>query len=170
MDGFRLVGGDVLQKLLRIWKSDKKNTSNWSCWCWKISNAIIDAKCDRQEKTTWRLLIWRQKKSTKIYMHLLFHGKTTLIGSCIFLFHFHVLLAEKPLNFACLPSHQNVATQGMFSSFGSKRLIFVMFPSSAERACARNAEPANVSDILSRDILLRLVISLYGNMKERLAK
>ena len=39
-----------------------------------------------------------------------------------------------------------------------------------ERACARNAEPANVSDILSRDILLRLVVSLYGNMKERLAK
>ena len=58
----------------------------------------------------------------------------------------------------------------MFSSCGSKRLIFVMFPSSAERACARNAEPANVSDILSRDILLRLVVSLYGNMKERLAK
>ena len=51
-------------------KVTKKNTSNWSCWCWKISNAIIDAKCDRKEKTTWRLLIWRQKKSTKIYMQL----------------------------------------------------------------------------------------------------
>ena len=75
-------------------KVTKKNTSNWSCWCWKISNAIIDAKCDRKEKTTWRLLIWRQKKSTKIYMHLLFYGETTLIGSCIFFLHFHVLLAE----------------------------------------------------------------------------
>ena len=47
-------------------KVTKQNTSNWSCWCWKISNAIIDAKCDRKETTTWRLLIWRQKKSTKI--------------------------------------------------------------------------------------------------------
>ena len=36
----------------------------------KNSNAIIDAKCDRKETTTWRLLIWQQKKSTKIYMQL----------------------------------------------------------------------------------------------------
>ena len=36
----------------------------------QIGNAIIDAKCDRKEKTTWILLIWQQKKSTKIYMQL----------------------------------------------------------------------------------------------------
>ena len=49
-------------------------------------------------------------------------------------------------------------------------LIFVMSPTFAERACARNAEPGSVSDLLSRDLLLGLLISLYGKMKKRLAR
>ena len=36
--------------------------------------------------------------------------------------------AEKPISFASLPWHQNVTKQGMFSSFGSKMFIFVLFP------------------------------------------
>ena len=35
-----------------------------------------------------------------------------------------------------------------FQPFGPNRLIFVTFPSLAERACARNAKPANVSELL----------------------
>ena len=48
MDGFRLVGGDLLQKLLRIWKSDQKTHQIEAADAKQISNAIIDAKCDRK--------------------------------------------------------------------------------------------------------------------------
>ena len=37
--------------------TQRTSKSNSSCWCWKIGNAIIDAKCDRKEKTIWRLLM-----------------------------------------------------------------------------------------------------------------
>ena len=58
----------------------------------------------------------------------------------------------------------------MFSSVGSKKLIFVTSPTFPERACARNAEPGNVSELLSRDLLLGLLISLYGRTKKTFAR
>ena len=77
--------------------------------------------------------------------------------------------AEKHLSFACLPSHQNVTKQNMFWITTLINNCFVMFPNFAARACARNAEPGNVSELLSRHLLLGLLISLYGNMKKRFA-
>ena len=38
------------------------------------------------------------------------------------------------------------------------------------RACARNTEPSSVSELLSHDRLLVLLISLNGKMKKRLAR
>ena len=45
-----------------------------------------------------------------------------------------------------------------------------MPPSFPERACARNAEPGSVSELLSRDLLLGLLISLYGKTKKGFAR
>ena len=44
-----------------------------------------------------------------------------------------------------------------------------MFPSFAEKACARNAEPANVSELLSSYTILFVLLCLYGKIKKRLA-
>ena len=77
--------------------------------------------------------------------------------------------AEKPLSFACLPSHQNVTKQNMFRPFRKQWSIFVMFPKFAERACARNAEPANVSELLWTYIILFVLFCLYGKIKKRSA-
>ena len=77
--------------------------------------------------------------------------------------------AEKLLNFPCLPSHQNVTKQNMFSYFRSKQFIFVTLQSFEERACARNAEPANVSELLWSYIVLFVLLCLYGKIKKRLA-
>ena len=57
-------------------------------------------------------------------------------------------VSDMPLNLASVPSHENVTKQGMFSSVGSKMFIFVMSPTFAKRACARNAKPGSVSDLL----------------------
>ena len=79
-------------------------------------------------------------------------------------------VSDVPLSLASFPSHQDVTKQGMFSSVASKRLICIMSPSFAERACARNAEPGSVSDLLPRDLLLGLLISLYGKRKQIFAR
>ena len=44
-----------------------------------------------------------------------------------------------------------------------------MFPTGEEKACARNAEPANVSELLSSYTILFVLGCLYGNIKKRLA-
>ena len=44
-----------------------------------------------------------------------------------------------------------------------------MCPSFAERACARNAEPANVSEYFSSYIVLFVLLCLYGNITKRIA-
>ena len=44
-----------------------------------------------------------------------------------------------------------------------------MFPSFAERACARNAEPGSVSELLSSYIILFVLVCLYGKIKKRIA-
>ena len=44
-----------------------------------------------------------------------------------------------------------------------------MFQRFAERACARNAEPGNVSEVLSSYIILFVLVCLYGKIKKRLA-
>ena len=79
-------------------------------------------------------------------------------------------VSDLPLSSASFPSHADVTKQGMFSSLASKRLIFLMHPSFPERACARNAEPGSVSDLLPRDLLLGLLISPYGQRKKSFAR
>ena len=43
-----------------------------------------------------------------------------------------------------------------------------MFPSFTEKACARNAKPGNVSELLSSYTILFVLACLYGNIKKRL--
>ena len=44
-------------------------------------------------------------------------------------------VSDLPLSLAAFPSHENVRKQCMFSSLGSKMLIFAVLRSFAERAC-----------------------------------
>ena len=57
----------------------------------------------------------------------------------------------------------------MLRAFRKKCSIFVTFPSPQESACARNAEPANVSELLSSYTALFVLLCLDRRSQKRLA-
>ena len=77
--------------------------------------------------------------------------------------------AQDRLSLAGLASQEKLRKQSMFRPSRQKCCILVRFPNVAEEACARNAEPGNVSGLLTSPTILCVLGCLQGDIKKRLA-